>query len=157
MDIQDLGGFAVAALFLCSPLIPIYLTLKLLNWNQKTRLFLDSWFVYLSYLVSSLLALTVAIYLNNFRLFWAILIIVNILTVAATLKWTTKEKKMPDIFADRSGESLVYEKQEIWRISFFISIIMLLTMFAVFSVATGIDNLIKRAYPKPKTSFEIYD
>lgn len=157
MDIQDLAGFTVLALLLCCPLIPIYLTLKLLDWNQQAKLFLDSWFVYLSWLVSGLLVLLVAIYFDSFWAFWAILIIVNTLAVAATLRWTIKAKKTTTIFADERGENLADGKQKIMRTSFFISIITILTMFAVFFVATSIDNLIKKAYPKPKTSFGIYD
>lgn len=156
MDIQDLTGLAAAALVLCCPLIPIYLTLKLFDWNQKAKLFLDSWFVYLSWLVSGLLVLIVAAYFDSFRAFWAILIIVNTVAVATTLRWTIKAKETPDIFADEGGEILIDGKQKIWRTSFFISIITILTMFAVFSAATGIDNLIKETYPKPKTDFGFY-
>jgi hypothetical protein len=159
MDIQDFGGFAAMALFLCCPLIPIYLTLELLNWNQRTKLFLDSWYVYLSWLVSSLIVGILTIYFDGFETFWAVLLVVNTLVVAATLSWTVKAKRTSGIF-DSGGEiNLLDGEQKIFRTSFFVSTITTLAMIAVFSAATGIGNLIKKNYPKPKseTSFEIYD
>ena len=157
MEMQDLSVFAVMALFLCCPLFPIYLTLKVFNWNQRKKLFLDSWFVYLTSLVSSLLVGIFTLYFNSFRAGWFILVIVNTLAIATTLSWTNKEKKALNIFEEEIEGDFANSKQKTWKTAISVSIITIMTLLVLFYVVSGIGVLIEKINPKPKNSFEIYD
>ena len=163
MEIQDLTAFVFYTLFLGCPLGSIYLTLKMFDWNQKRKLFSDSWLVYLTWLISSLLVTGLAAFFNvgnsfiNFLIVIVVLLIVNSLTIATTLSWIGKVKKIADIFDVENEENAPESKQKILKASISISIVTILTVLTLLSVMIGIDSLIERINPKPKNSFEIYD
>jgi quinol-cytochrome oxidoreductase complex cytochrome b subunit len=169
MEMQDLGVIALYALFFCCPLGSIYLTLKFFNWNQKRKLLSDSWFVFLVWLFSSLIILFFGAVIDNtrslriendFLKFTAIifiLLIVNSLTVTATLMLTRKVEKTEDIFGIKNEEIMPKNNQNVWKVSVSISIVTILTVLTLLSIVIGIGNLIETIYPKQKNSFEIYD
>lgn len=62
---KDFAGFILMSLVWCFPFGFIYLVLHLLNWNERKNLFSDSWFVYLTWIISSLIGYVVCILIGQ--------------------------------------------------------------------------------------------
>lgn len=112
---EDFKIFLSAILVLCLPFGSIYLTLNILNWNEKKNLFLDSWFVFLTCVFSSLLVFCIyAVTAFSFRylggfvyfvFFIFSIVIANIFAIAGVLYLRSREKKL-SILTDYKDENI---------------------------------------------------
>ncbi len=166
---EDFAGFILTILICCFPFGFIYLVLNLLNWNERKNLFSDSWFVYLTWIVSSLFGYVVCEligqrffrYQSEFVALVSIIfsmILVNICAIAGVLYLRTRKQETSNITNYNDEEIKKPNTKKIWQTSVVVSIS---TLFFVYSLTMAVNDISERWKEKPKKadklSFEIYD
>ena len=135
-------------LFLIFPFSIIYLLLSTLNWNEKKTLFLDSWFIFLAWLLSSLsVAFTYLLSDDYFRytggiiyhtcfvpLVIVLLIVTNSCAIAGVLYLRSRSKNTASITNSNTEEMQKPSIKKIWQTSSTISLLTLL-MFTILLMA----------------------
>ena len=157
MDKQDFAGLGLIGLFLFCPLVSIYLTLKFLNWNNQKKLLSDSWFVWLSLLISAFLTAILTNGFINFPTSIFVLFISNISIAGITLSWLGKAKKAVNIFNSQGKKSEILDIRKIWTAATAVSFVTIFTVLVLLSLIFGIGSLMDKVSPKTEPSFEIYD
>lgn len=156
-NILNFAGLGLIGLFLFFPLVSIYLTLKFLNWNNQKKLLSDSWFVWLSLLISAFLA---AILTNGFADFPASIFVVfisNISIAGITLSWLGRPKKTVDIFNSQAIKLEILDSGKVWITAIAISFMTIFTVLALLLLVFGTGSLLDKVSPETGPSFGIYD
>lgn len=160
MNWEDLAVFGILAMGLGGTWLAVYLTLRVLNWNGKVRLFRDSWLVWLIWLASSFFTLLLIPHMFSFTnplIYFGILLVINTLLVGATLCIGSNPEGRLGIFNDEGSGKVNRFGPRIWKTAFLVNVGAIATTIAVIGLVTAGEFLIQKIYPNPKELFEIYD
>jgi hypothetical protein len=147
----------------------VYSILYLLNWNEKKNLLLDSWFVFLAWLLSSPLVLIIqALVVRTFRysgefvfiIFTIVsLFIIHICAIGAVLYLRSKERKI-SIVTNHNDENIQRPNiKKILQTSVIVSLLTSMLVVSLFFTLEDYENKINRQNQEKngKISFGIYD
>lgn len=102
MEVGDLIWYLLMIIVLFGPWVWNYFILYTLNWNERKNLFSDSWIIFITWFVSSLVVFILCalldarfngyFYLVNYVTFLLLLFSINIFSISAVLKGREKKK-----------------------------------------------------------------
>lgn len=165
---KDFAGFILMILICCFPFGFIYLVLNLLNWNEKKTLFSDSWFIYLTWIVSSLFGYVICLligqkflrYQSEFAALASIIfsiVLTNICAIAGVLYLRTR-KQETNIIRNYNDEEIHNPNiKKIWQTSMIVSISTLVFVITLVMAVTDVSEKWERQRNPNKISFGIYD
>lgn len=151
MEISEFIGFLLMAIILLVPFASIYLTLHILSWGERKSLFLDSWFVFLTWIFSGFVVYIFCISaeygfhklftVNPFFTFYPLTIAANIFSIAAVLK-IRRNKKVISVVNEIKAEDFSEKNiRSVWQTSIAVSI---LTMAVTISLVMFVGDISKR-------------
>lgn len=173
---METGDFFWLLSIVIIPFVPLawnYFILYTLNWDQRKNLFSDSWIIFITWFVSSLIAAVVilildarfhdAFYLVNPVSFFLLLVAANIFSIIAVLK--SREKKKLSIADDLNRLSIGSElnkelslgisNRKILQTSVIVTLLNLAMIISLVMFVKDIRTRLKTSKPTP--AYGIYD
>jgi hypothetical protein len=168
MGITDLLDFGLYAALLTITLLAVFYTLKYLGWNGKNRLFLDAFFIWLTWIFSSITAFFVLMILDvntaiSSKMSFLVFVIFAVLFIygggvigTAIVMWRLVKEDDNDLFIFEVSKT-PWEKPGIFRMSFITTLAATWTLILVVAMGNAGRSTYYYFYPPPKLPFEIYD
>lgn len=170
MELHDFSFFAWAPISLI-PLVSIYFCLKSLDWQGMNRLFIDAWYFWLAWFVSTILAyasfaivdvkslgtLGIPLLSDLIALFYVFL--VNLLFVGGLVKVLNGRIERDELHLFENEKKVHSSRSSPLIVSFIATTVATVSMLIIFGLATIIDDIYYDRFhePQQKTSFHIYD
>lgn len=166
---EDFGWFLILTLICFLPFSGIYLLLYTLDWNEKKNLFSDSWFVFLTWLFTSI-SIFIFYEINRFNfhsirgfglysLVFVSIIVVNIFAIAGVLYLRSRKEKSL-IITNYNDEKLeVPNLLKTLRTSAIVSFLTLMMVVSLFLALEDFDKRFKKDEPinQDGVSFGFYE
>lgn len=173
MEVDDFIWYLLTIIVLFGPWVWNYFILYTLNWNKRKNLFSDSWIIFITWFISSLVVLFLVafsdarfhgyFYLVNYVTFFLLLFSINIFSINAVLR--SREKKKLSIADDlrrlsigkgsSEGISLGISNRKILQTSVIITFLNLAMIVSLIMFVKDVNKRLEE--PKPKPNYDIYD
>ncbi len=174
---EEFSKFFLSGLFFIFPFVFAYLSLYVLDWNDRKNLLADSWYVFLAWLLSSFSVYFVFIFLDhkfyfdgsNFSfsvIFIITFFIANICAIAGTLYLTSNAKRAAEVTNYFNIENAKPNLRNIWQTSLLTSLLMAMITAGFISAINDLSRKLTPQAPQatPQQSskgegvhFEVYD
>ena len=173
---EDFAGFFLLGLFFIFPFGFAYLSLYVLDWNDRKNLLADSWYVFLAWILSGFsvyfvfIILESNIHFSSSFVFWVLYIITffiaNICAIAGTLYLISNTKRAAEVTNYFDIENAKPNLRSIWQTSLLTSLLMAMVTAGFISAINDLSRKLTpqapQATPQPSSKgegvhFEIYD
>lgn len=165
IELAEFIGYTAFLLALLIPFGAIYLVLKRLGWDLRGRMVQDTWKIWLTWLISSLIAYIVIFWLEpevrfSFLAFslavWSIVIVINILTIALviTIMLRTEKRQLSVISESEDDESV--PEPGVWKTSAAASLFATIAIFLALGFFGATNAIYEKLYPPPPGSLAPY-
>ncbi len=169
MEIGDFSYFVFAPILLI-PLFSVYVSLSYLKWEPRARVFLDSWLIFIGWLISTLFVcfgLVIAtdrlsVFWNMQRFLWIALVIFtiflgNFMVITVLVSMLNRRNRMDEVHITMSQPSSSKPVPNATQIAFVTSVACALSLIISFGIIATIGAIYDHYYPSPEVQFGIYD
>jgi hypothetical protein len=172
MQLEDFAYFIFVPVLLL-PLAAVYITLRVLRWDAKSKLFLDSWIVWLTWVVSTILSYFMMGWTDSkfywsrgFAGYWFTVIFLgaglfaNITTIALALEVLRRKRNTESavrLFDETDSAERAGPKT--FTVSVFTTFAACMSLVVGFAAITALDKAYIHYYPPAPdpVGFHIYD
>jgi hypothetical protein len=169
MELADFSYFVLAPIMLI-PLAAVYLTLRQMKWESRSGLFLDSWYVWLVWLVSTIFSyVALGVFTDMAGVYWHIpvfwwivsslvaIFLSDFFVISIFVLLLSRRNRSTTTHIIDSPIEAGSTPPRVTRIAFVTTIAAVTSLIISFGLASIIGAVYEHYNPRPKNEFEIYD